>query len=176
MWSSIEAGRVLNLTPLVLNLTMLFATHKQTHPQTGNCVLCKCKRSENFTHSQSEKSHPFHSLMGENFTLSRVNFSLFLVSDHSNHSFSSDFFYVYWTLNLFTRERVLEWSLSINEWKIHSLKSEMKIPLLLEWNSLFEWNIFHSEKEWTVHSFAYRFQSIMHYTGIDPGNGLWVSS
>ena len=91
------------------------------------------QKSEKFTPSQIE----FHSYKSEisllwewyltHFTLSRVKISLFQESEHSNHSISSDFFYVYWNLNLFIsrkRERVV-WVVTLKRVKIHSLKSEM---------------------------------------------------
>ena len=139
------------------------------------------QKGEKFTPSQSEKcftqkewisilpewnftlirmiSHPFHSFKSE--------FSPFLESDHSSHSFSSDFFYVYWNLNLFTEKEWFEWSLSKKtekftlervkfhvirvKWvRYHSYKSLVRVKF-----TFFEWNIFHSEKEWTFH-FAFR--------------------
>ena len=62
-----------------------FSEWKMFHSKQENFTLTRV----NFTLTRL-KSYPFHSFKSENLTRSRVNLSLFLESDHSNHSFSSE--------------------------------------------------------------------------------------
>ena len=124
--------------------------------------------------SRRVKSHPYHSIKSENFTLFRewslkplflewrllclLRFKLVQsrksgLSDHSLKRVKN---------SLLKERNFHSWTW---EWNFHSWKSEMgKISLLLEWNftlvrvklTLFWVKHFHSEKEWTFHSFAFR--------------------